>query len=460
MKVDCLIKNCQVVKPSHTLKADVAIKDGKIVFVGSPELMADLELSAESVIDAGGKYLLPGCIDPHMHVDWPDWSYIPAIQSSTKAAAAGGFTSVINFLNGTDTLEENFVASKKSFEENSYTDMAFHMAIFTDEQITEIHRMAELGVSSFKFFLPYRGSEVVAPLKGIDDGTIFMGMKEIAKLSSPARALVHCENVELVFKLKDQYMANEPEDFTWDDIRPPICEIDGVRRVMSFAADTKCPVYVVHTSTEEAVDEMEIARMEGVDVVTETCVQYLTLLATDYDKTLGKVNPPLRMEQRHLDALWNGINTGNVNTIGSDHAPCGSKHKTDFWTATAGMAGIQTLLPVLLSEGVNKGKITINQVAEICSYNTAKTFGLAPQKGLIEVGSDADLILVDLDKKQTVKAEELYHISDFSCFEGWELTGGVDMTMVRGKVVVQDGEVVTEPGFAQFLPRTAEVKGA
>lgn len=459
MKVDYIFENCQVVKPSKTFHAAVAVKDGKIVLIGDQTLIAESGITAESIINAEGKHLLPGCIDPHMHVDWPDWEYVSATRSSTKAAAAGGFTTVINFLNGTDTLEENFIVSKECIEKNSYTDMAFHMAIFTDEQIKEIPRLAELGVSSFKFFLPYRGSEVVAPLKGIDDGTIFMGLKEIAKLGKPARALIHCENVELVFKLKEKFMADEPEGLTWDDVRPPVCEIDGVRRVLTFSEDTGCPVYVVHTSTEEAVKEMQHAKLKGIDVRTETCVQYLTLLATDYDRTLGKVNPPLRMEKRHLNALWNGINNGSVDTIGSDHAPCAKKHKPDFWSATVGMAGIQTLLPVLLSEGVNKGRITINKVAEICSYNVAKTFGLAPRKGLIEIGSDADLILVDLNKKVTVKANNLYHLSDFSCFEGWELTGAVEMTMVRGQVVMQDGAPMAEPGYAQFLPRVAASKG-
>ncbi|MBU2647219.1 amidohydrolase family protein [bacterium] len=458
MNVDYIISNCQVVKPANTFHAAVAIKNGKIVLIGDQALMAESGITAKNVIDAEGKYLLPGCIDPHMHVDWPDWETVSATRSSTKAAVAGGYTTVINFLNGTDTLEENFLSSKDCFEKNSYTDMAFHMAIFTDEQIKEIPRMAELGVSSFKFFLPYRGSEVVAPLKGIDDGTIYMGLKEIAKLNAPARALIHCENVELVFKLKEKYMGNEPEGLTWDDVRPPVCEIDGVRRILTFSEDTGCPVYVVHTSTEEAVKDMQQAKGNGIDVRTETCVQYLTLMATDYDRTLGKVNPPLRMDKRHLNALWDGINNGSVDTIGSDHAPCARKHKPDFWSAIVGMAGIQTLLPVLLSEGVNKGRITINKVAEICSYNVAKTFGLTPQKGLLEIGSDADLILVDLNKTVTVKAEDLYHISDFSCFEGWELTGSVDMTMIRGEIVMQNGKAMVEPGYARFLPRVAAPK--
>ncbi len=324
MKVDCIITNCQIVKPAGTFPGAIAIKDGKIVMIYDESTAPAIDINAKTIVDAKGKHLLPGCIDPHMHVDWPDWEYIKATKSSTKAAATGGFTTVINFLNGTDTLEENFINSKICFEKNSYTDMAFHMAIFTDEQIKEIPRMAELGVSSFKFFLPYRGSEVVAPLTGIDDGTIFMGFKEIAKLKPPARALVHCENVEIVFKLKEEYMANEPPELQWDDVRPPICEIDGVRRILAFSKDTGCPVYVVHTSTQEALAEMAHAKTKGIDVQTETCVQYLTLLATDYDRTLGKVNPPLRMEKKHLDALWEGINNGNVDTIGSDHALVGA----------------------------------------------------------------------------------------------------------------------------------------
>lgn len=452
MAVDVTIKNGRIVKPDQTINAGIAIKDGKIVMIAEDSMLPE----AKRQIDADGKYVLPGLIDPHMHVDWPDWEYVEATRSSTKAAAAGGYTTVINFLSGPQSLIEHFHTSRKIFEEHSYTDVAFHMGIFTDSHIDEIPKIAKLGVPSFKFFLPYRGSEVVEGLTGIDDGIVYMGFKQISKLGYPARALVHCENIEIVFKLKDKFMkANRHDDVQWDDVRPPVCEIDGIRRIVSFAENTRCPVYVVHTSTKEGVSDIKKAKERGVDIKGETCVQYLTLTAEDYDRALGKVNPPLRRDREHCEKLWEGLNNGSMDTIGSDHAPCAKKHKKNFWTATVGMPGIQTLLPVLLSEGVNKNRISINKVAEICSFNVANIFGLLPRKGNIEVGADADLVILDLEKKFIVHADELYHISDFSPFEGKELTGCPVLTIIRGNVVVENNEIVTEPGRSTFIPRYA-----
>jgi dihydroorotase-like cyclic amidohydrolase len=206
--VDVTIKNGRIVKPDQTINAGIAIKDGKIVMIAEDSMLPE----AKRQIDADGKYVLPGLIDPHMHVDWPDWEYVEATRSSTKAAAAGGYTTVINFLSGPQSLIEHFHTSRKIFEEHSYTDVAFHMGIFTDKHIDEIPKIAKLGVPSFKFFLPYRGSEVVEGLTGIDDGIVYMGFKQISKLGYPARALVHCENIEIVFKLKDKFMKANRHD--------------------------------------------------------------------------------------------------------------------------------------------------------------------------------------------------------------------------------------------------------
>lgn len=449
MAVDVIIKNAQIVRHDGTIRAGIGIQDGKIVMIARDEMLP----AARKEIDAEGRYVLPGLIDPHMHVDWPDWEYVEATRASTRAAAAGGYSTVLNFLSGPGSLVESFEDRRRVFEGHSYTDFAFHMGVFTDLQIEEIRQIARLGVPSFKFFLPYRGSEVVEPLTGIDDGIVYMGLREIGRLGYPARALVHCENIEIVFKLKEKLIREKERDVQWDEVRPPVCEIDGIRRIISFSEDTRCPVYVVHTSTREGVEEIKKAKDGGVDIKGETCVQYLTLTATDFDRTLGKVNPPLRRDRGHCDKLWEGLNDGSLDTIGSDHAPCARKHKSEFWTATVGMAGIQTLLPVMLSEGVNKGKITINKIAEICSYNVAKTFGLLPVKGIIEVGADADCVIVDMSKRWVVRSNELYHISDFSPFEGWELTGRPVVTMVRGNTVFEDGRIVSEPGDAKFVPR-------
>jgi len=294
----------------------------------------------------------------------------------------------------------------------------------------------------------------VPPLVGIDDGILYAGFEKISRLGYPARALVHAENVEIFFMLKKRVLEEaRGDDIEWDEVRPEICEIDGIHRVICFARDTRCPVYIVHISTGEGAEAVKRAKEEGLDIRGETCPQYLTLAAWDVDRILGKVNPPIRRNREHQKRLWELINHGVLDCIGSDHAPCSKKHKTDFWNAYVGVAGIQTLLPVMLSEGVNGGRISINKLVEITSYNTARIFGMFPQKGTIEVGSDADLVLIDMEKKTTVHAKHLHHISDFSLFEGKELKGWPVLTMVRGSVVMEEGEVTTKRGGGRYIQR-------
>jgi dihydropyrimidinase len=453
MKVDCTIKNCSIVKPDRIIKAGIAIQDGCIAMIAPDEMLP----GAIREIDAGGKYVLPGRIDPHVHVDWPDWDFGEGTVSTTKAAAAGGVTTIINFLSGAESLVNIFQEKKPLVEKHTLVDAALHMGVFTEGQIEEIPKMARLGVPSFKFFLPYRGSEVVPPLVGIDDGIVYTAFEEIAHLGTPAIALVHAENIEIFFKLKARVIREGKDTgIHWEDVRPVPLEVESIRRTAYFSEVTGCPVYIVHLSSREGAEEIRHARAQGVPITSETCPQYLTLTADDVDRVLGKVNPPLRRDRTHNEALWEALEEGTVECIGSDHAPCAKKHKQEFWSATVGFAGIQTALPVLLSEGVNRGRVPITKIAEVCSYNVANTFGLLPNKGLIEVGADADLVIVDLKKKFTVRAGDLYHISDFTPYEGKELTGCPVLTMVRGTVVMENGEITAPPGTGRFVPRFVE----
>jgi len=451
MKVDTVIKNCRIVRPDATIRAGIAIQHGKIVMIAEDRLLPE----GKRVIDAGEKFVIPGIIDPHVHVDWPDWDFAEGTYSTTKAAAAGGVTTIINHLSGPGDLVETFSEKKKLLDDFSLVDAAFHIGIFSERHVEEIPKVARLGVSSFKFFLPYRGSEVVPPLVGIDDGIVYTGFEQISRLGFPARALVHAENVEIFFKLKNRVIREGRErEIVWDDVRPEVCEIEGIQRVICFSETTGCPVYIVHVSTDEGAAEIMKAKQRGVDIRGETCPQYLTLSAQDVDRILGKVNPPIRKNREHQKRLWGWINRGALDCIGSDHAPCAKKHKTDFWDAWVGVAGIQTLLPVMLSQGVHGNKISINKLVEITSYNTANIFGLYPKKGAIEVGGDADLVIIDMNRKNVVRTEDLHHISDISLFEGRELTGYPVLTMVRGSVVMEDGEITGEKGFGRFISRT------
>jgi len=451
MKVDCTIRNCRIVKPDRIFEAGIAVQDGRIAMIAPDDMLP----ASSREIDAGGNHVLPGRIDPHVHVDWPDWDFVEGTVSTTRAAAAGGVTTIINFLSSPDSLAQTFGEQKPLMEKHSLVDFALHMGVFTESQIEEIPAMARLGVPSFKFFLPYRGSEVVPPLVGIDDGIVYCAFEQIAKLGYPAIALVHAENIEIFFKLKARVMREgKDSQIQWDDVRPFPLEVESIQRTAYFSEITGCPVYIVHLSSREGVQQIRDARCRGIAMTSETCPQYLTLTANDVDRVLGKVNPPLRRDRAHSQALWEALKDGTVECIGSDHAPCARKHKKEFWSATVGFAGIQTALPVLLSEGVHRRRIPLEKIAGICSYNVAKTFGLLPRKGVIEVGADADLIIVDLERKRTVHAKELYHISDFSPYEGKEITGWPVLTMVGGKVVMEDDEITAPEGTGSYVPRS------
>jgi len=262
-------------------------------------------------------------------------------------------------------------------------------------------------------------------------------------------ALFHAENIEIFFQLKDQFLKEGLNDVDWHDTRPNFVEIESIRKIVFYARETGCPIYVVHMSVREGPYEVARARAEGVNITAETCPQYLTLTKRAH-RVLGKVNPPLR-DTKDNEALWEGLRTGMVECLGSDHAPCATKHKQEFWSAVVGFAGVQTTLPVMLSEGVNKGRITLEKLVEIACYNNARKFGLLPKKGTLQVGSDADLVLIDLDKEFSVRASDLYHISDFTPFEGMTIKGVPVLTMVRGKVVMKENKIIGEPR-GKFVP--------
>lgn len=445
MRADTLIKNGRLVFPHGITEGNIYVKNGTIVAITNDDTINE----AEEVIDASGKYVLPGLIDTHVHIGWPDWPFADDVGPTTKAAAAGGVTTVMNYVMAPESLVEGVKQQQKLFEEGSYVDGNFHGMIFSEKNIDEIPEVAAMGVRSFKFFLPYRGSEAVPPAVGIDDGILYLGFKKIAELSPKGRALCHAENIEIFFKLKDQFLRDGSENIDWHDTRPNFSEVESIRRVAFFSELTGCPSYIVHMSVKEGPEEIRQARARGIDIVGETCPQYLTLTKKNTDRILGKVNPPLR-DTEDNEALWAGLNNGSLSCLGSDHAPCAKKHKKEFWSAVVGFAGVQTTLPVMLTEGVAAGRITLDKLAEI-NRNNARIFGLSPRKGEIAVGADADLVIVDMQKEFTIKASELQHISDFTPYEGKKVKGLPAITLVRGSIIWKDGKICGSPK-GKFVP--------
>jgi len=266
--------------------------------------------------------------------------------------------------------------------------------------------------------------------------------------------MVHCENQEIINRIEPEFRATGRQDTSvWAEARPGFCETLDAEKAISLAKLTGVPLYIVHIANGDTVDVVAKAREDGVDVVGETCPHYLVLDQSAPLGSLGKVNPPLR-DESSKDRLWRGINEGTITCIGSDHCSTTRALKKDMWEPFPGMPGLDAFLPVMLSEGVNKGKITLEKLVEVCCYNNAQTFGIYPQKGAIQVGSDADIVIVDLDKKVKLGVTRAhYTYADYTPYEGWGVKGWPILTMLRGNILVENEKMVAMPGIGKYIPR-------
>lgn len=454
MSVDTVIRNCKVVTTEGIFSTGIAIDGGKIVAIARDDYLPE----AAKTIDAKGNFVIPGLVDPHTHLLYPssdDWA--GDLQSETKAAAAGGVTTVIHLLlqMGAGSIVEATPKVVAAYEANGYVDLALNAAIFNMAQIKEMRAALEHGHSSFKFLVPYKGREALVGMPGIDDGIIYMGFEQIGKLVKEGYktfARVHTEGIEVFFAIEDRATEEGYEPDTYVEVRPNFIELEALQRCIILAKATECPLFVLHQTIKEGPEAVAKAKLEGLDIEDETCPQYLVLNTENTDKMLSKVNPPIRRKEDN-EALWKGIQDGIIRFMGTDHAPVIRAEKgIDFWRAVVGMAGLETWLPIMLSEGVNKGRITLEKLVEICCYNAANKYGLGHKKGAIAIGLDADLVIVNLNKKAKVSAKNLHTRADYSCYEGWEFKGWPVLTMVRGAIVMEDGKVVGKAGFGRFLP--------
>jgi len=442
---DLLIRNGTIVNPITGLaEADIGVRDGKVAAVLSKGEVAE----GTEVIDAAGKIVFPGVIDPHLHIGlgngMEDW------KTETRSAVIGGVTTGWNYLISGGSyfpvIEENRAAAR----EHSYIDWGFHLVPSAPvhlEEMAEYRRRC--GIRSFKYFTSYRGDEgAYLGVEGTDDGFMWRYFEEVVDLGD-AVACVHPENIEIVWELRKKLQEADRHDLkAWRESRPQVVEAQAAHSVALYAQEVGCPVYIVHISGGMVLDElMSIKeRYDNAPVYIETCPHYLTHTSDDDIGPMGKVNPPLRTHD-DIEDLWEGIENGLVDTVGSDHNSRKREKKTgSIWKASAGFPGTGTILPVLLSEGVHRRGLSLERVAEITSLNPARIFGAFPKKGTIFAGSDADFTIVDLDKEQTVTADLYQGNSDYSLYEGWKLKGWPVATIIRGQLVMRDGEIVAQPG--------------
>lgn len=462
MNCDLIIHGGEIVTPDRIVKADIAIDDGKIVKIGDRKDMP----AAKREIDATGKHVMPGVIDPHAHLGYMDT--LEHVGTESRAAACGGVTCLgVYILALKDGILQQFDKFKEAFESQSFVDGFWHLMVIDDLTTSEIEKCpAEIGLTSFKFNMGYKGPH--ADLLGItatDDGAVFKGFRMINKLGPPALAACHTENIDIHLMLRDELIAQGRNDYkVWNESRPPFVEAECMRRAIYLANSAKCPLYIPHITIAEGVDIIAESRAKGIDVVGETCPQYLTHNNEEPAQVLidhpacGCVNPPLR-DKASNERLWEGLRDGIIECVGSDLAPTTLEMKGDnIWEAPMGLGNnSELLLPVLLSEGVNKGRISLEQVARICALNPARVFGLAPDKGRLEEGADADVIIIDLNERRTVSADSLRSMCDWSIYDGWELQGWPTHTIVRGQVIVEDGEPVADgAGRGRYIPRRLE----
>jgi dihydropyrimidinase len=441
---------------------NIMIEDGKIKsLVNSPN-----NVSASRKIDARGKYVLPGAIDPHVHYG----VYTPineAARTESGSAAVGGVTTMIRMLrlfdgycNGNNNITKQLRASKG----NHFVDYAIHASILRRDQVTDIPYLKELGITSLKIYMNLGADlnrihiDLEPDSHDTRDGQVDMTdelMSSIVKEGSRMHStiLVHAEDPQIcseyIRKGKEKGMACLE---AWSYSRPPYSEAQSIAKISELGRRTgSANMYFVHVGSTAALDAIIREREKGrSNYYIETCPHYLTH-TTDFRDLKGKVTPPIR------SALRNGI----VDTIGTDHVANRLEMKMgkgDIWSALSGFPGIATMLPVLLSQGVNEHRIGIERVAEVTSYNTARIFGIYPKKGTIQPGSDADLTIVDLDLEKTVRPEMLQSYSDYTVYDGWKLRGWPVMTIVRGKIIMEDGLIDDQAHeHGQFIPRPVVV---
>ena len=458
--MDTLIKNGKVVVPKvGILDVDVAVKDGKIAAL----LERGTAVEAKEVIDASGKYIMPGVIDPHVH--WGCYQdNAPDTRLESAAAAIGGCTTALNYKRtpGKDFSREYVQELIDVYTPNSYIDYGLQLFITKQDHKNSIDKaVKDCGVSSFKLFTTERN--VDSDIDGIKasgipepytDGFMYDVMTTVAgNYGKNVVTNFHPENIELVEYLAPKAKAaGEMGLSAWDHIRPELAEAETVARLGYFASKTGCPLYAVHISCADAADSVAYGKsLPGATVYGETCPHYLVLNTESPCAELGKVNPPLR-EKHNNDKLWEALRNGTLDTIGSDNCACLRKDKAGtIWEACPGFGGTGTILPVMLSEGYNKGKISLERLVEVTSYNQSVIFNM-PQKGKLQPGTDADLVIVDLDMEKVVDAKDLKGYPDFSVYEGMKLKGWPVMTMLRGRIIAKDGDIVGEPG-GEYLMR-------
>jgi dihydropyrimidinase len=452
-----LIKGGRVITAADDYVGDVFVEDERISLIGE-----SLDIQADRTIDASGKYVLPGGVDPHTHLDMPFGGTVTIddVESGQTSAAFGGTTTHVDFIiqpqgsSFADALEE----WRGKANGKQVIDMGYHMAVTDLKEggtLEELAGLPDQGITSYKLFMAYKGALMV------DDETLFRTMQVASETG--ALVMVHAENGDAIDVLvKEALAAGHTEPKYHALTRPPETEGEATNRAIQLARVAGSPLYVVHVSCAESVEPIQLAREKGWNVWGETCTQYFFVDYTflerpNFEGAKYVYTPPPR-DKANQDVLWNAVRTDTLSAISTDHCAFlwdGQKTigKDDFSKIPNGGPGLENRLQMIHEFGVRSGRISRNRMVELLSTNPAKLFGLYPRKGTIAVGSDADIVVFDPEKRVTISASTHHSKSDYNLYEGTEVTGSPEVVLLRGNVLVEGDELVAQPGIGQFIAR-------
>lgn len=438
---------------------DILIEDSVIV-----ALDRNIQISDARIIDASGLFILPGGVDVHVHMPWPKGQYVSLddVNQGTKAAAFGGVTTVIDFVIP-DEQESLAVALTKKLAEaqnNTWVDYGFHLNIRGDvsKKIAEIPEMVALGFPSFKVFMAYEGFRV---------GDI--ELLEIMRAVQAAGGIldVHAENGLIADRITTRLIEEgRTSPIYYAMARPEICEVEAIQRILAYAQVYGTRLHIHHVSTGAGAELINRSRQQGMPVTGETCPHYLLLNADshkgDEEMAAFMICAPSIKGPENQEALWRSLADGSLSILATDHCPYSKQQKLEFMDnfskIPGGIGGVELRLPLIFSEGVGKGRLSMERFVDVWATTPAKTFGLHPRKGQIAIGSDADLILFDPAQEWTICAENLHMNTDCLPYEGWRVTGKLVMTILRGEVLVDQGQLVCDQPSGQLLRRFLDVQ--
>src|SRR6266540_567945 len=453
-----VIKNGRVVTAVDDYNADILIEDGKISVIA-----AAIDADVDKVINAKGRLVIPGGIDPHTHMELPfgGTSASDTFETGTRAAAHGGTTTIIDFAvqyKG-QSLREGLDNWHKKADGNTAIDYGFHLICtdLPDERLPEMKACINEGVSSFKLFMAYPGVFLV------DDATIYKAMGMAGE--NGGLICMHAENGVVIDAIVKRAIAEGKTAPKYHALtRPTKAEAEGVHRAIALAEMANAPVYIVHLSCYDALKEVQAARDLGLPAFAETCPQYLLLDYSLYEKPDFEgakyvMTPPLR-EKENQELLWRGLRGDDLQVISTDHCPfCFKEQKElgrgDFSKIPNGGPGVENRMSLIYHHGVTQGRISLNRFVELTSTAAAKIFGLFPKKGTIAVGSDADIVIFDPNREQTISAATHHMRVDYSAYEGWRVRGLTETVMSRGRVILENNEFKGKAGAGRFIKRGA-----